>query len=129
MEGPSVTAGARHDGDWSFRCECWLALLVFVVGLSLTRPSTKTIRSFPRGSMRPSRRNWPSPWRHLRVRTQSSRRAFGLELTPFGAVSASSTIHVRPLGGSPPPSVALLVHQLREGLAPLGQRQVSALRR
>ncbi|HEX5915737.1 MAG TPA: hypothetical protein VFY54_21750, partial [Rubrobacter sp.] len=42
--------------DWSFRCECWLALLAFVVGLSLTRPSTKTIRSFPRGSMRPSRR-------------------------------------------------------------------------
>src|SRR5215207_1218438 len=36
MEGPNVTAGARHDGDWSFRCECWLALLVFVVGLSLT---------------------------------------------------------------------------------------------
>src|SRR5215207_3862760 len=58
-----------------------------------------------------------------------SRRAFGVELTPFGAVRASSTIHVRPLGGSPPPSVALLVHQLREGLAPLWQRQASALRR
>src|SRR5215211_7156537 len=51
------------------------------------------------------------------------------KLTPFGALRASSTIHVRPLGGSPPPSVALLVHQLREGLAPLGQCQVSALRR
>src|SRR5919112_629533 len=58
-----------------------------------------------------------------------SRRAFGVELTPFGALRASSTIHVPPLGGSPPPSVALLVHQLREGLAPLGQRQASALRR
>jgi hypothetical protein len=66
---------------------------------------------------------------HLRVRAQSSRRAFSVELTPFGALRASSTIHLPPLGGSPPPSVALLVHQLREGLAPLGQRQASALRR
>src|SRR5919106_239567 len=58
-----------------------------------------------------------------------SRRAFSVELTPFGALRASSTIHVRPLGGSPPPTVALLVHQLREGLAPLGQRQASAIGR
>src|SRR5918995_2210613 len=50
------------------------------------------------------------------------RQAFSVELPPFGALRASSIIHVRPLGGSPPPSVALFVHELREGLASLGLR-------
>jgi hypothetical protein len=98
-------------------------------GFMLRRPSNKTIRSFPGARGDPRAEKGSSPWRHLRVRTRSSRRAFGVELPPFGALRASSTIHVRRLGGSPSPSVALLVHQLREGLAPLGQCQASALRR